>query len=170
MIWSNALKKPDVLAMLLRGRQLIGHGAYAVIYRLSGMAVKIGSIPAEEVERQVWVHRYFNRALPVLAYASQVKLPAEVAREACPIHGCTGDDEKAWSCHCRDPMDVMVMPLAKPAPVSWFEREVRGMAREVSKALFEQFHFFWEDKPSHVMKHHGRYVLVDFGEEEMAGW
>ena len=166
-IWSNVIKKPDVLATLLRGRQLIGHGAYGAIYHVSGMAVKIGYVPAEEAERQAWVHQHFNRALPVLAYASQVKLPDEVTHWSCPIHGGTGDDEKVWSCHCGDPMDVLVMPLAKPAPTFWFNQDVRKIARQVINALFEHFQFFWEDKPSHVLKYQGRIVLADFGEEEV---
>ncbi len=164
-IWKIVLRKPDVLATHLRGARLLGHGLYGAVYRVSSVAVKIGYVPEEEAERQAWVHRQFNRALPVLAYASRVKLPDEVTRRSCPIHGILGDDEKAWNCHCGDLMDVLVMPLAKPAPTFWFNRDVRKITREVIKALFEHFQFFWEDKPSHVMKYQGRIVLADFGEE-----
>src|SRR5512140_699474 len=166
-IWKNALRQPDVLAALLGSCRLIGHGKYGAVYRVSNVAVKIGCIAQAEAERQAWMHQQFNRALPVLAYASRVKLPAEITRRSCPVHGVLGDDEKDWNCHCGDPMAVLVMPLAKPAPAFWFHRDVREMSRKLTRALFEHFHFFWEDKPGHVMQYQGRIVLADFGEEEL---
>ena len=167
-IWKNALGKPEVLAPLLLGGRLIGHGRFGAVYHVSGVAVKIGCIPEAEAERQAWVHQQFKRALPVLAYASRIKLPDEITRRSCPIHGVLGDNEKSWNCHCGGLMDVLVMPLAKPVPTLWFNRNVRGITRGVIKALFERFQFFWEDKPGHVLQYQDRIVLADFGEEEPA--
>jgi hypothetical protein len=166
-VWKNALVKPEVLATFLRGGRLISHGRYGAVYHVTGVAVKIGCIPEAESERQAWVHQQFKRALPVLAYATRVKLPDEIARRSCPIHGVLGDDEISWNCHCGGPMDLLVMPLAKPAPTLWFNRNVRGITREVTKALFERFQFFWEDKPGHVLQYQDRIVLADFGEGEL---
>ncbi len=168
-IWGNALQKPQVLAMLLKSRKMIGHGTYGVVYAVSGVAVKIGHVPPEEAERQNWVHTTLQAALPVIAHASQIELPEAVTRQACPIHGL-GFDEESWFCHCGEPMDMLVMPLARYAGEAFFTSETRRLIQRVQHGLCERFHFFWEEKPSHLLEYGGRIVLCDFGDEEVDSW
>jgi hypothetical protein len=168
-IWVSALQKPHVLSSLLRSRRLIGYGSFGAVYNVSGVAVKIGCVPPEEAERQDWVQKSFHCALPVLAYGPQIKLPEAIARRSCPIHGL-GCDPDSWYCHCGEPMDILVMPLARYGGEAWFDRKIQGTISQVQNALFERFHFFWEEKPSHLMIYDGRVVLADFGEEEVDRW
>jgi hypothetical protein len=168
-IWGNALQKPQVLAMLLRSRRMIGHGTYGAVYAVSGVAVKIGYVPPEEAERQNWVYSTLQAALPVIAYASQIVLPENVTRQACPVHGL-GYDEESWFCHCGEPKDVLVMPLAKYGGEAFFDSATRRLVQKVQNGLCERYHFFWEEKPSHLLKYDGRIILCDFGEEEVDWW
>jgi hypothetical protein len=168
-IWGSALQKPQVLAMLLRSRRMIGHGTYGAVYAVSAVAVKVGYVPPQEAERQNWVYSTLQAALPVIAYASQIELPEAVTRQACPIHGL-GYDEESWFCHCSEPMDVLVMPQAKYNGEAFFTPEVRRLIQQVQRDLCERFNFFWEEKPSHLLKYDGRILLCDFGEEEVDEW
>jgi hypothetical protein len=168
-IWGNALEKPEILTMLLKSRKLVGHGTYGAVFNVSGVAVKIGYVPPEEAERQDWVQRNLGFALPVIAYAPQLHLPEAVTKQACPIHGMDYDEE-SWNCHCGEPMDILVMPLAKYAGMKFFDARVRTLVSRTQNALCERFHFFWEEKPSHLLEYDGRLVLADFGEEDVDWW
>lgn len=165
-IWGNALEKPESLAILLKSRKLIGQGAYGTVFNVSGVAVKIGYVPPEEAERQDWVHQNYRFALPVIAYAPRLQLPEAVTHQACPIHG-KGYDQESWNCHCGEPMDILVMPLAKYAGEAFFNLKLYKKISRLQNALCERFHFFWEEKPGHLLRYEGRIVLADFGEEEV---
>lgn len=168
-IWRGVLEDPPLLARLLRKRVRLGRGSYGVVYRLAGAAVKIGCIAEAEAERQAWVHERFRRALPVWAYKPCIDLPKVVTREVCPIHG----DEKLveyWSCHCGEPMDVLVMPLAWPADEAWSDPRVRETIETVKQALLDQFDFPWDDAPRNLLRYQRRILLADFGERSDNYW
>jgi hypothetical protein len=38
------------------------------------------------------------------------------------------------------------------------------------KSLCEQFDFFWDNKPSNLLRWNDRLVLADFGDYEVDGW
>ena len=168
-IWSDTLEDPKLLARLLRKRAYLGNGAYGVVYRVAGAAMKIGYIDEGEVERQEWVHERFKRALPVWAYKKAVDLPKVVTRQACPVHGA-GMDEESFSCHCNEPMDIMVMPLAWPAAEAWKDPRVRQTIKKVQEALYDEFDFVWDAAARNLLRWNGRVCLADFGEEDVDYW
>ncbi len=168
-IWRGVLEDPLLLARLLRKRVVLGRGSYGVVYRLAGAAVKIGCVDEAEAERQEWVHEHFRRALPVWAFREDVTLPRVVTREVCPIHGDGGLAEH-WSCHCGEPMGVLVMPLARPADEAWSDPRVWETVETVKQALLDQFDFPWDDALHNLLRYQRRIVLADFGERNDEYW
>ena len=168
-IWSRALEDPAWLTSLLKRRRLINHGTFGAVYSVSGAAIKVGLVTEEEVERQKWVYETYQRALPVWAYKPRLMLPEAISSLSCPVHYMDLDEE-SWSCHCSEPMDVMVMPLAEDACETWFDRSTQKVINPVVKGLCEQFDFFWDNKPSNLLRWNGRLVLADFGDYEVDWW
>jgi hypothetical protein len=168
-IWRGTLEDPKLLARLLRKRAYLGNGSYGVVYRVAGAAMKIGYIEEAEAERQAWVHERFKRALPVWAYKKCVDLPKVVTRDACPVHGA-GMDEESFSCHCNEPMDIMVMPLAWPAAEAWQDPRVRRTIKNVMAALYVEFDFLWDEAARNLLRWNGRVLMSDFGETDADYW
>ena len=63
--WSIVLNDPRALASLLRKRKLLGYGAFGVVYKVAGAAIKIGCVDDNEPIIQQWVYEIHMLALPV---------------------------------------------------------------------------------------------------------
>lgn len=61
-------------------------------------------------------------------------------------------------------MDVMVMPLAKPANHLWDTS--KNILRPVIDDLYVRFSFVWDQSPRNILTYHGRLVMADFGNPE----
>jgi len=170
-IWRAVLEDDAHLTRMLRKRSILGYGTYGVVYEVAGAAAKIGHIEEEEVKIQEWVGELFpGRALPVWAYRSNVRVPRVITRQICPIHGFSGLDEENWSCHCGETMDILVMPVAKPAPEAWDDPRVRRVVDEIALALAADCEFIWDAAPRNLLRHRNRIVLADFGWDMVDGW
>lgn len=168
MSWNELLGSPLALAKALEGRKLIDRGGYAALYEVNGCAVKIGAIEKGEAERQQWACETYQAALPVLAYAHRVEVTEAVTREACPRHGGEEEGEWGWECYCCQPLDVLVMPLARPAPRKvYYSPEAKTLIATVSNALRKKFDRYWDERPANLAIYEGRLVLLDFGEVSM---
>ena len=167
--WHSILHDDASLHYVLRKREWLGQGTYGVVYRVGDVAFKIGCIEEAEVERQAWVHMTFRRALPVLAFRQSVELPHAITRQVCPIHGPLGLDRESWNCHCSEPMDILVMPLAETADRKTYLR-VRRMIDEIKDALAVEFEFSWDDAARNLLRFRGRVILADFGWDTVDGW
>jgi hypothetical protein len=147
-------------------RTVIGRGGFALVYRVTPEVVaKVGDIQPAEAEAQ----QHFARqglALPVLNYQEEVELPAEVSREACPIHGKRVDilPEEGYVCTCGRAVAVLLMPLADDLDgVS--QEELQTFMMGFSRDCEEQLGLCWDARPRHVARYAGRLVALDFGEE-----
>lgn len=170
-IWRAVLDDDAHLTRMLRKRSILGHGTYGVVYEVAGAAVKIGHIDEEEAKIQEWVGESFpGRALPVWAYRARVKMPCVITRQICPLHGFSELDEENWSCHCGEPMDILVMPVAKPAPEAWSDPRVRHLVDEITQALWTDCEFIWDAAPRNLLRYRNHIVLADFGWDDVEGW
>ncbi len=144
-------------------RVILGMGGYAVVYRLLGLAVKLGRVTSPEADTQ----RLFaarGLALPVLAYYPELAgLPDPVRREVCPRHGVRREILPAPApCRCAELPAALVMPLTdahatiEPDDLRTF---IMGFSREA-----EQSGLVWDARPANVARYQGRLVALDFGE------
>lgn len=152
---------------------MLAFGSFGVVYLVENTAVKVGWVPQEEVENQEWVFYQTRRALPIWAYVPAVKLPREVTREACPIHG-KGQPRETWRCHCGEQMAVMVMPLAdrfEETPELLADRDQAVAQLEAAKKQFSR-RLWWEQKNANLVVRGGAVNLVDFGpnNDAAAAW
>ena len=136
------------------------------MYEIHGAAVKIGCVLPEETVIQQWVHKTYQRALPVWAYVEEMPLPRAITREVCPEHDPLDSCAKGLArCHCGETMAVMVMPLAAPVE-NISARQYERVIAPIEKALQKEFDFWWENAPRHLMRWDRRIVMSDFGMEE----
>ena len=164
--WNTILNNPRTLAGLLRKRELLGYGAFGVVYDVSGAAVKIGCIGEREASIQQWVHEYYQRALPVWAFGSDIPLPKVVTREVCPRHGYLSE---LWSpasvmCHCNEPMSVLVMPIAERADQRGVDGNGDGISDQIYQAVFEKFGVCLDVHKGNFLEFNGRLMVCDFGD------
>jgi hypothetical protein len=162
--WQNILSAPSKFARLLRTRRLIGYGAFGVVYKVDGAAIKIGCIGESEPAIQQWVYEQHLRALPVWAFGLDVPLPKTLTREICPHHGYLSN---LWSrssvmCHCNEPMSVLVMPIAERAD----QRDVddEKISDQIYEAVFEKFGVSLDVHKGNFLNFRGRLMVCDFGD------
>ena len=162
--WQDILYNSIVLARLLRKRRLIGYGAFGVVYKLDGAAIKIGCISETEPVIQQWVYQQYERALPVWAFGLDIPLPKIVTREVCPHHGYLS---KLWSrssvmCHCNEPMSVLVMPIAEHAIQP--KVDDHKISDQIYQAVFEKFGVSLDVHKGNFLEFKGRLMVCDFGD------
>ena len=79
-------------------------------------------------------------------------------------------DAKSFSCHCNEPMDILVMPLAWPAGEAWEDPRVRVTINFVKAALWDKLCFSWDDAPRNLLRYQSRIMLADFGDYDVEYW
>jgi hypothetical protein len=141
-------------------------GGYAVVFRLHGLAVKVGRVAPQEADYQ----RLFaarGLALPVLAcYPALDGLPEPVRREVCPLHGVRREIMPAPApCRCNEPPAALLMPLTD-ANATIEADDLRAFIMGFSREA-EQAGLFWDARPSNVARYRGRLVALDFGEPSL---
>jgi len=162
--WQDILSASSNFAKLLRKRRLIGYGAFGVVYKVGGAAIKIGCIGESEPTIQQWVYEQHQRALPVWAFGLDIPLPKTVTREVCPIHGYLSN---LWSrssvmCHCNEPMSVLVMPVADRADHG--DGENQKISDQIYEAVFEKFGISLDVHKGNFLNFNGRLMVCDFGD------
>ena len=160
--WQDILSAPSKFARLLRKRRIIGYGAFGVLYKVDGAAIKIGCIGESEPTIQHWVYEQHQRALPVWAFSLDVPLPKTVTCEVCPHHGYLSN---LWSrssvmCHCNEPLAVLVMPIAERAN----QGDGEGISNQIYEAVFEKFGVCLDIHKGNFLNFRGRLMLCDFGD------
>lgn len=162
--WQDILSAPSKFSRLLRKRRLVGYGAFGVVYKVDGAAIKIGCIGESEPTIQQWVYEQHQRALPVWAFGLDISLPKTVAREVCPIHGYLSN---LWSrssvmCHCNEPMSVLVMPIAERANLG--DGDNHRISDQIYEAVFEKFGVCLDIHKGNFLEFKGKLMLCDFGD------
>jgi len=164
--WNAVLNDPRTLAGLLRKREVLGYGAFGVVFEVSGAAVKIGCIGEREAVIQQWVHKHHRRALPVWAFGSDIFLPKVVTREVCPRHGYLSE---LWlpssvMCHCNGPMSVLVMPIAERANQRGVDGDGDRIGNQIYQAVVEKFGVCLDVHKGNFLEFNGRLMVCDFGD------
>ena len=164
--WNAVLNDPRTLAGLLRKREVLGYGAFGVVFEVSGAAVKIGCIGEREASIQQWVHEHYQRALPVWAFGSDIFLPKVVTREVCPRHGYLSE---LWlpssvMCHCNGPMSVLVMPIAERANQRGVDGDGDRIGNQIYQAVVEKFGVCLDVHKGNFLEFNGRLMVCDFGD------
>jgi hypothetical protein len=164
--WQSVLSDPSKFARLLRKRRLIGYGAFGVVYKLNGAAIKIGCISDSEPVIQQWVCEQYQRALPVWAFGSDIPLPRVITREICPWHGYLS---RLWLrtsvlCHCGEPMSVLVMPIASQADPRDVDGDGDKIAGQIYEAVRDKFGACLDIHRGNFLQFEGRLIVCDFGE------
>jgi hypothetical protein len=155
----------DITAWPWPGREMLGLGGFSVVYRLAGLAAKVGQIAPDEAAAQ----RHFARvglALPVLLYQTQVTVPYEVSLETCPRHGLRREFlPDGQSCTCGRPVDILLMPVAEPLADSedtqpYTRAFIAGFTRDCERELDR----LWDARPSNVARYRNRLIALDLGD------
>jgi hypothetical protein len=167
--WNSILDNPRALAGLLRKRNLLGYGAFGVVYEVAGAAVKIGCVDDNEPIIQQWVYETHARALPVWAYQLEVILPRVVTREVCPRHGYLSDlwTPTSVNCHCGEALAALVMPIAETPDMLLLEKsDAEQIWQTVYDAVLDKFgvslDLHWRNMISLAAQ--GRLLVCDFGD------
>lgn len=163
-----------------RRNVLFGGGA-ALVYHIvltptRTCALKVGRIASREAEvQQAMAER--GLALPVYAYATQIHLPEDVAREVCGRHGWRAQDwgrgaiVRGAHCTCQHAQDVLAMPVVQPVshdgyPARAFRNqqvELQAFMDQVVHVCAESFDLSWDRDLRNVARYRQRWVALDFG-------
>lgn len=131
---------------------------------MDGAAIKIGCISETEPVIQHWVYEQYERALPVWAFGLDIPLPKIVTREVYQHHGYLS---KLWSrssvtCHCNEPMSVLVMPIAEHAIQP--KVDDHKISDQIYQAVFEKFGISLDVHNGNFLEFKGRLMVCDFGD------
>jgi hypothetical protein len=160
------LNNPSALARLLRKREVLGYGAFGVIYEAQGAAIKIGCVDGNEPIVQQWVHETIGLALPVWASQQEVILPRVVTREVCPRHGYPSDlwTPTSVNCHCGESLAALVMPVAQSPDLLDVADHGDELFETVYNAVHDKFGVCLDIHQRNMLSLEGRLLVCDFGD------
>jgi hypothetical protein len=164
--WNAILNNPSALARLLRKREVLGFGAFGVVYEVEGAAVKIGCVDGNEPIIQQWVHETLGLALPVWAGQQEVILPRVVTREVCPRHGYPSDlwTPTSVNCHCGESLAALVMPVAVSPDLLDVADHGDDIFETVYNAVHDKFGVCLDVHQRNMLSLEGRLLVCDFGD------
>lgn len=146
----------------------IGNGSYGVIYEVASeiaptLVVKISPrITRNEIDAQKHFAKK-EKALAVLDYTQNVRLPASFHLSVCSIHGKTS----AWEgdgCTCKNTVDIMLMPKVY-MPVLKSDELDRFM-NMIYEECYEELGRVWDWSKRNVAIHNDHFVALDFGDPD----
>jgi hypothetical protein len=164
--WNAMLNNPSALARLLRKREVLGFGAFGVVYEVEGAAIKIGCVDGNEPIVQQWVYETLGLALPVWASQQEVILPRVVTREACPRHGYPSDlwTPTSVNCHCDESLAALVMPVAESPDLLDVADHGDDIFEAVYNAVQNKFGICLDVHQRNMLSLDGRLLVCDFGD------
>jgi hypothetical protein len=164
--WNTILNNPSALGRLLRKREVLGCGAFGVVYEVQGAAVKIGCVDGNEPIVQQWVHETLGLALPVWASQQEVILPRVVTREVCPRHGYPSDlwTPTSVNCHCFESLAALVMPVAESPDLLGVTDHGDDIFETVYNAVQDKFGVCLDIHQRNMLSFEGRLLVCDFGD------
>jgi len=164
--WNSTLNDPRTLASLLRKRNLLGYGAFGVVYEVAGIAVKIGCVDENEPIIQQWVYETHALALPVWAHKLDAILPRVVTREVCPRHGYPSDlwTPTSVNCHCGEALATLVMPIAETPDMLEVVDDDDSIFQTVYDVVYNKFGVSLDLHSRNMISLQGRLLVCDFGD------